>query len=120
MIDVLTIAKLSRWSIKYYNDTANAVGQAVADARKAGGGLGEYYTEHDTRTPVWLCARNARRAAALVGLTEIERAGGEADTEVVARWLDEGWRPTASAVERSESAACTASNSRSARPRLCP
>lgn len=67
VIDVLTIAKLSRWSIKYYNDTANAVGQAVKDARKAGGGLGEYYTEHDTRTPVWLCAGDTRTAAELVG-----------------------------------------------------
>jgi hypothetical protein len=27
--DVLTIAKLSRWSINYYNDTANAVGQLM-------------------------------------------------------------------------------------------
>jgi len=73
---VLTIAKLSRWSIKYYNDTANAVGKAAADARSAGGGLGEYYTEHDTRTPVWLCAGDARAAAKLVGLTDIQRAGG--------------------------------------------
>jgi hypothetical protein len=51
---MLKIAKLSRWSINYYNDTANAVvGQAVRDARKAVGGLGEYHAEHDTRTPVW-------------------------------------------------------------------
>jgi hypothetical protein len=49
--DVLTIAKLSRWSINYYNDTAKAVDQAAKDAQKGGGGLGEYYTEHDTRTP---------------------------------------------------------------------
>jgi hypothetical protein len=45
VIDMLTIAKLSRWSINYYNDTAKAVGQAVKDAQKAGGGLGEYYTD---------------------------------------------------------------------------
>jgi hypothetical protein len=69
--DVLTIAKLSRWSISYYTDTANAVGQAVKDARKAGGGLGEYYTEHDTRTPVWLCARDTHTAATLVGLSDL-------------------------------------------------
>lgn len=93
VIDVLTIAKLSRWSIKYYNDTANAVGKAVKDARKAGGGLGEYYTEYDTRTPVWLCAGDTRTTAKLVGLTDIQRAGGEADTEMVARWLDEGVAP---------------------------
>ncbi|WP_101947687.1 MobF family relaxase [Mycobacterium sp. 3519A] len=90
---MLTIAKLSRWSIKYYNDTANAVGEAVKDARKPGGGLGEYYTEHDTRTPVWLCAGDTHSAAKLVGLTDLRRAGGEADTEVVARWLDDGVAP---------------------------
>ncbi len=61
MSDVLTIAKLSRWSINYYNDTANAVGKAAKDAREAGGGLGEYYTEHDARTPVWLCAGDTYR-----------------------------------------------------------
>jgi conjugative relaxase-like TrwC/TraI family protein len=90
---MLTIAKLSRWSINYYNDTANAVGRAVKDALKAGGGLGEYYTEHDTRTPVWLCAGDSHTAANLVGLTGIQRAGGEADIEVVARWLDDGMAP---------------------------
>jgi conjugative relaxase-like TrwC/TraI family protein len=94
VVGMLTIAKLSRWSINYYNDTANAVGQAAADARRAGGGLGEYYTEHDTRTPVWLCAGDTRTAAELVGLTDIQRAGGEADTEVVARWLDHGVAPS--------------------------
>ena len=93
VIDMLTIAKLYRWSINYYNDTANAVGQAVKDARRAGGGLGEYYTEHDTRTPVWLCAGDTRAAAKLVGLTDIQRAGSEAHTDVVARWLDHGVAP---------------------------
>ena len=91
---MLTIAKLSRWSINYYNDTAKAVGQAAKDAGKAGGGLGEYYTEHDTRTPVWLCAGDTHTAAQLVGLTDIQRAGGEADTEVVERWLDDGVAPS--------------------------
>ena len=93
VIDMLTIAKLSRWSINYYNDTANAVDQAVKDARKAAGGLGEYYTEHDTRTPVWLCAGDTHGAAKLVGLTDLQRAGSRADTEVVARWLDSGMAP---------------------------
>ena len=32
-------------------------------------------------------------SAKLVGLTEIQRAGGEAETEVVARWLDDGVAP---------------------------
>ena len=53
---MLTIAKLSRWSINYYNDTARAAGQAAQDAQRANGGLGEYYAERDTRMPVWLCA----------------------------------------------------------------
>jgi hypothetical protein len=29
---MLTIAKLSRWSINYYNDTAHAVGQAARES----------------------------------------------------------------------------------------
>ena len=90
---MLTVAKLSRWSISYYNDTARAAGQAAADARRANGGLGEYYSEKDTRAPVWLCAGDARTAAELVGLSDVARAGGPADPEVVARWLDDGVAP---------------------------
>jgi conjugative relaxase-like TrwC/TraI family protein len=90
---VLTIAKLSRWSINYYNDTARAAGAAARDAQRANGGLGEYYSEHDTRTPTWLCAGDAHRVAELVGLTDAQRAGGDADPEVVARWLDDGVAP---------------------------
>ena len=36
---------------------------------------------------------DARTVAALVGLTDVQRAGGEADAEVVARWLDDGIAP---------------------------
>lgn len=90
---VLTIAKLSRWSVNYYNDTARAVGQAATDLRCANGGLGEYYGEHDTRTPVWVGVGDAHTAASLVGLSDVQRAGGEADPGVVARWLDEGMAP---------------------------
>jgi conjugative relaxase-like TrwC/TraI family protein len=90
---MLTIAKLSRWSVNYYNDTARAAGQAAQDLQRAGGGLGEYYGEHDTRTPTWLCAGDTHAAAALVGLSDVERAGGQADPEVVARWLDDGAAP---------------------------
>lgn len=90
---VLTIAKLSRWSVRYYNDTARAAGAAARDVCSAGGGLGEYYGEHDTRTPVWTCVGDARAAAEMVGLSEVARAGGEADPEVVARWLDDGAAP---------------------------
>jgi conjugative relaxase-like TrwC/TraI family protein len=90
---LLTISKLKRWSINYYIDTANTAQRASADLRRAGGGLGEYYCEHETRTPVWLCAGDTRTAAALVGLTDVQRAGGEADAGVVARWLDDGVAP---------------------------
>lgn len=94
VVFVLTIAKLSRWSIRYYNDTARAVGQAAKDAQSAGGGLAEYYAERDTRTPVWTCAGDTRAAAELVGLADGSRAGGDADPDVVARWLDEGVAPS--------------------------
>jgi conjugative relaxase-like TrwC/TraI family protein len=94
VVGVLTIAKLSRWSVNYYNDTARAVGQAAKDAQCANGGLGEYYSERDTRTPVWMCAGDTRKAAELVGLTEAARAGGDADLDVVGRWLDDGVAPS--------------------------
>ena len=94
MVWVLTIAKLSRWSVNYYNDTARAVGQAARDAQSAGGGLAEYYAERDTRTPVWTCVGDTRAAAELVGLSNGSRTGGDADPEVVARWLDEGVAPS--------------------------
>ena len=59
---MLTISRLSRWSINYYNDTAD---QAQARrrwiARRAGGGLGEYYCEGDTRVPTWVVAGDSRR-----------------------------------------------------------
>jgi conjugative relaxase-like TrwC/TraI family protein len=90
---VLTIAKLSRWSINYYNDTARAAGTAAKDAQRANGGLGEYYSDGDTRAPVWLCAGDAQTAAGLVGLSDAERAGGQADPDVVSRWLDDGVAP---------------------------
>jgi hypothetical protein len=32
---MLTIAKLSRWSINYYNDIANAVGRTAVDAQSS-------------------------------------------------------------------------------------
>lgn len=92
-VRVLTIAKLSRWSINYYNDTARAAGAAAVDAQRAGGGLGECYAEHDTRTPVWLCAGDTHTVAVLVGLSDVQRAGGTADPDVVQRWLDDCLAP---------------------------
>ncbi|WP_445168553.1 MobF family relaxase [Mycolicibacterium sp. Dal123E01] len=90
---MLTISKLKRWSINYYIDTAATASRATSDLQRANGGLGEYYSEHETRTPVWLCAGDALTAARLVGLSDVQRAGGEADARVVARWLDDGVAP---------------------------
>jgi conjugative relaxase-like TrwC/TraI family protein len=90
---VLTISKLKRWSINYYIDTAAAAQTASRDVARAGGGLGEYYTEHETRTPTWLLAGDAHTTATLVGLTDVQRVGGEADAGQVARWLDDGIAP---------------------------
>jgi hypothetical protein len=72
---VSTISKLKRWSINYYIDTAAAAEQAAKDLARAGGGLGEYYSERETRTPVWLLAGDTRTVATLVGLTDVQRAG---------------------------------------------
>lgn len=90
---MLTISKLKQSSVSYYIDTAKAAGRASSDLQKSNGGLGEYYSEHETRTPVWLCAGDTHIAARLVGLTDLQRAGGEADSAVVARWLDDGVAP---------------------------
>jgi hypothetical protein len=90
---VLTIAKLKRWSINYYIDTAQAAEHAARDLARAGGGLGEYYSERETRTPVWLLAGDTRTVATLVGLTDAQRGGGDADAGPVARWLDDGIAP---------------------------
>src|SRR5882762_1369438 len=90
---VLTIAKLKRWSINYYIDTAAAAEHAARDLARAGGGLGECYSERETRTPVCLLAGDTHTVATLVGLTDAQRAGGEADAELVAGWLDDGIAP---------------------------
>ncbi len=42
---------------------------------------------------MWLCAGDTHTAARLVGLTDVQRAGAEADSAVVARWLDDGVPP---------------------------
>ena len=89
----MTIAKLKRWSINYYIDTAQTAERAAGDLARAGGGLGEYYSERETRTPVWLLAGDTRTVATLVGLTDAQRAGGDADAELVASWLDDGITP---------------------------
>ena len=89
----MTLSKLKRWSINYYIDTAETAARAGRGARAAGGGLGEYYCEHETQSPVWLCVGDADAVAGLVGLGGVERAGAKADSVVVARWLDDGVAP---------------------------
>jgi hypothetical protein len=41
--------------------------------------------ERETRTPVWLLTGDARTVATLVGLSDSQRVGGDADAELVAR-----------------------------------
>ena len=90
---MLTISKPMRASsVAYYVDTAQAAKAATMDRQAANGGLGEYYSEGETRTPVWVVAGD-REAAQRVGLTAAEAAGGEADLAVVTRWLDDGIAP---------------------------
>ncbi len=90
---MLTISRLSRWSINYYNDTARQAAQAGLDRQRANGGLGEYYSEGDTRAPTWLIAGDAVRTVELVGLDGRAVDGGTADPQVVQRWLDDGIAP---------------------------
>jgi hypothetical protein len=90
---VLTISRLSRWSINYYNDTANQAQAAAMDRQAAGGGLGEYYSESDTRVPTWVLAGDAAAVGELTGLDGAALHGGFVDTKVAARWLDDGIAP---------------------------
>ena len=77
----------------YYNDTSRAAMNAAADRRKAGGGLGEYYSESETRAPVWMLSGDTAVSAALTGLGDADRAGGVADLDVVEGWIVGGSAP---------------------------
>ncbi|WP_040624520.1 MobF family relaxase, partial [Mycobacterium parascrofulaceum] len=90
---MLTISRLSRWSIAYYEKTANEAKQAAMDRQAAGGGLGEYYSEGDTRVPTWVLAGDAVTVAELTGLSGAALASGFADGNVATTWLDEGIAP---------------------------
>jgi hypothetical protein len=90
---VLTISRLKRWSIRYYNDTAAIAKQAGLDRQAANGGLGEYYSEADTRVPTWLVTGDRAVVVGLCGLDAAALAGGAVDTAVAAAWLDEGIAP---------------------------
>jgi conjugative relaxase-like TrwC/TraI family protein len=84
---------MSRWSIAYYEKTANEAKQAAMDRQAAGGGLGEYYSEGDTRVPTWLVAGDAASVVELTGLSPSAVAGGFVDGEAVTAWLDDGMAP---------------------------
>ncbi len=89
---MLTIAKLRQRSVSYsYVDTERSALAAAVDAWTAGGGLGEYYSEAETRLPVWLSA--GRDVPAALELSGVERVGENADLDAVTRWLDEGQAP---------------------------
>ena len=90
---MLTISRLSRWSIKYYNDTANSAQLASLDRTKANSGLGEYYSDGDTREPTWLIVGNTAKVLELTGLSDAAGDGGFADTQTAATWLDDGVAP---------------------------
>ena len=62
-------------------------------AQAANGGLGEYYSEADTRVPTWLLTGDTTAVAGLCGLDAAAQAGGVVDTDVAATWLNDGIAP---------------------------
>ena len=106
---MLTISRLSRWSINYYNDTAHQAAQADLDRRRANGGLGEYYSEGDTRAPTWLIAGDAARTVKLVGLDGRAADGGRSSLTSRRAGSTTGSPPTDRPDAASPRAACTGS-----------
>jgi conjugative relaxase-like TrwC/TraI family protein len=90
---MLTISRLGRFGVRYYNDTANAAKQAAMDRQRANGGLGEYYTEGDTRVPTWLVVGVTAAVGSHTGLDDAALGGGYADTDAARRWLEDGIAP---------------------------
>lgn len=90
--ELLTVSRLRRWSIAYYNETAQAA-QSAMSRQAAGGGLGEYYSESDTRVPTWIVAGGKAIVGDLTGLDGAALDGGVADIGAATRWLDDGTAP---------------------------
>jgi len=90
---MLTIARLTKYSIKYYNDTTDQARQADLDRQTANGGLAEYYSEGETRIPTWLVVGDREAISQTTGLTDGQLEGGDADTDDVRVWLDDGQAP---------------------------
>ena len=86
---MLTIAPLKRWSIKYYNATARRRGGRHRH-EESQWRTRRVLLEGKMRALVWICAGDAAGAAKLAGLSDADRAGGQAHLDVVARWLDDG------------------------------
>jgi len=89
---VTGVDDLSAIAVKHQllHDTACQAAQDSLDRQRANGGLGEYYSEGDTRAPTWLIAGDAALTVELVGLDGRAADGGIADPDVVQRWLDDG------------------------------
>jgi hypothetical protein len=62
------------------------------DRQSANGGLGEYYSEGDTRIPTWLVVGD-KEAIGRTGLSEAAMEGGDADIDDARVWLDYGTAP---------------------------
>jgi conjugative relaxase-like TrwC/TraI family protein len=90
---VLTISRLSRWSIRYYNETADEAGQSAMHRQASSGGLGEYCSTDDTRVPAWIVVGDTAIVGAATGLDGAALDGGYADTSTAAGWLDDGIAP---------------------------
>jgi conjugative relaxase-like TrwC/TraI family protein len=88
---MLTIAKLGSWSAAYYVDTARS---ALADARSAGGGLAEYYSEGETRQPVWLVAAGDAAGRDETAWLAGVQADADADLDAVTAWVGAGVAPS--------------------------
>ena len=90
---MLTISKLKRWSINYYIDTAQAAEHAARDLARAAAGWGST-TPSAKPAPRHGCwPATPTPPPGWSGLTDAQRAGGDADAELVARWLDDGITP---------------------------
>ncbi|WP_192726460.1 MobF family relaxase [Mycobacterium sp. OAS707] len=90
---MLTISRLTKSSINYYNDTADAAKQAAMDRQSANGGLAEYYSEGETRIPTWLVVGDKEAIGRTTGLSEAAMEGGDADVDDARVWLDYGTAP---------------------------
>ena len=106
---MLTISRLGHRSIKYHNDTANQAKHAATKRQSPGGGLAEYYSEGETRVPSWLVVGDTQFIGAATGLGGSALDGGNADTDAVRVWLDDGRAPTGWPVGSSPTRACMVS-----------